>query len=66
MNPLRSLFKFFVVGIQKSLSKNRLLNVTNKLKFIKIIIMIKDFNHYCRKITREFVKTLIKNKEQKR
>ncbi|OOQ18460.1 sugar fermentation stimulation protein, partial [Helicobacter pylori] len=24
------------------------------------------FNHYCRKITRGFVKTLIKNKEQKR
>ncbi|MUU57453.1 sugar fermentation stimulation protein [Helicobacter pylori] len=66
MNPLRSLFKFFVVGIQKSLFKNRLLNVTNKLKFVKIIIMIKDFNHYCRKITRGFVKTLIKNKEQKR
>ncbi|RVZ52299.1 sugar fermentation stimulation protein [Helicobacter pylori] len=57
---------FFLVSIQKSLSKNRLLNVTNKLKFIKIIIMIKDFNRYCRKITRGFVKTLIKNKEQKR
>ncbi|OOP82510.1 sugar fermentation stimulation protein, partial [Helicobacter pylori] len=27
---------------------------------------IKDFNHYCRKITRGFAKTLIKNKEQKR
>ncbi|PUD56395.1 sugar fermentation stimulation protein, partial [Helicobacter pylori] len=27
---------------------------------------IKDFNHCCRKITREFAKTLIKNKEQKR
>ncbi|RVY62945.1 sugar fermentation stimulation protein [Helicobacter pylori] len=52
--------------MQKSLFKNRLLNVTNKLKFIKIIIMIKDFNHCCRKITRGFVKTLIKNKEQKR
>lgn len=44
----------------------RLLKVTNKLKFVKIIIMIKAFNHYCRKITREFAKTLIKNKEQKR
>ncbi|PDX28703.1 sugar fermentation stimulation protein, partial [Helicobacter pylori] len=43
-----------------------LLNVTNKLKFIKIIIMIKDFNHYYRKITRGFAKTIIKNKEQKR
>lgn len=43
-----------------------LLKVTNKLKFVKIIIMIKAFNHYCRKITRGFVKTLIKNKEQKR
>ncbi len=49
-----------------NLSFFRLLNVTNKLKFIKIIIMIKAFNHYCRKITRGFVKTLIKNKEQKR
>ncbi|RVZ32967.1 sugar fermentation stimulation protein [Helicobacter pylori] len=54
------------MNVQKSLFKNRLLNVTNKLKFVKIIIMIKDFNHYCRKITRGFVKTLIKNKEQKR
>ncbi|QDY60872.1 sugar fermentation stimulation protein [Helicobacter pylori] len=54
------------MNVQKALSKNRLPNVTNKLKFIKIIIMIKDFNRYCRKITREFVKTLIKNKEQKR
>ncbi|NHB02546.1 sugar fermentation stimulation protein [Helicobacter pylori] len=52
--------------MQKSLSKNRLPNGANKLKFIKITIMIKDFNHYCRKITRGFVKTLIKNKEQKR
>ncbi|RVZ38146.1 sugar fermentation stimulation protein [Helicobacter pylori] len=52
--------------MQKALSKNRLLNVTNKLKFIKIIIMIKAFNHYCRKITRGFVKIPIKNKEQKR
>ncbi|MUU58787.1 sugar fermentation stimulation protein [Helicobacter pylori] len=51
---------------KKPFFKNRLLNVTNKLKFIKIIIMIKDFNHYCRKITRGFAKTLIKNKEQKR
>lgn len=59
-------FKFFLVSIQKALFKNRLPNVTNKLKFIKIIIMIKAFNHYCRKITRGFVKTLIKNKEQKR
>ncbi|AZL52379.1 sugar fermentation stimulation protein [Helicobacter pylori] len=54
------------MNVQKSLSKNRLLNVTNKLKFIKIIIMIKDFNRYCRKITRGFAKTPIKNKEQKR
>ncbi|ANH43741.1 sugar fermentation stimulation protein [Helicobacter pylori] len=59
-------FKFFLVSIQKTLFRNRLLNVTNKLKFIKIIIMIKAFNHYCRKITKGFVKTLIKNKEQKR
>ncbi|BAW54929.1 sugar fermentation stimulation protein-like protein [Helicobacter pylori] len=59
-------FKFFLVGIQKALFKNRLLKVTNKLKFVKIIIMIKAFNHYCRKITREFVKIPIKNKEQKR
>ncbi|OOC21815.1 sugar fermentation stimulation protein [Helicobacter pylori] len=66
MNPLRSLFKFFLVSIQKSLFKNRLLNVTNKSKFIKIIIMIKTFNRYCRKITRGFVKILIKNKERKR
>ncbi|RVY24017.1 sugar fermentation stimulation protein [Helicobacter pylori] len=51
--------------MQKSLSKNRLPNVTNKLKFIKIIIIIKAFNHYCRKITREFAKTLIKNKKNK-
>ncbi|MUV10602.1 sugar fermentation stimulation protein [Helicobacter pylori] len=43
-----------------------MLKVTNKLKFVKIIIMIKAFNHYCRKITRGFVKTPIKNKEQKR
>ncbi|ADU79701.1 hypothetical protein HPIN_02255 [Helicobacter pylori India7] len=43
-----------------------LLKVTDKLKFIKIIIMIKSFNHYCRKIVGEFVKTPIKNKEQKR
>ncbi|RKU97117.1 sugar fermentation stimulation protein [Helicobacter pylori] len=53
------------MNVQKSLSKNRLLNVTNKLKFIKIIIMIKDFNRYCRKITRGFAKTLIKNKKNK-
>ncbi|TPH78689.1 sugar fermentation stimulation protein [Helicobacter pylori] len=46
--------------------KNKLLKVTNKLKFVKIIIMIKAFNHYCRKITRGFAKTPIKNKEQKR
>lgn len=59
-------FKFFLVGIQKALFRNRLLNVTNKLKFVKIIIMIKAFNHYCRKITRGFVKIPIKNKEQKR
>lgn len=59
-------FKFFLVSVQKALFKNRLLKVTNKLKFVKIIIMIKAFNHYCRKITRGFVKTLIKNKEQKR
>ncbi|RVY48242.1 sugar fermentation stimulation protein [Helicobacter pylori] len=52
--------------MQKSLFKNRLLNGANKLKFIKIIIIIKAFNHYCRKITRGFVKTPIKNKEQKR
>ncbi|PUB94260.1 sugar fermentation stimulation protein [Helicobacter pylori] len=52
--------------MQKALFKNRLLNGANKLKFIKIIIMIKAFNHYCRKITRGFAKTLIKNKEQKR
>ncbi|RKV08644.1 sugar fermentation stimulation protein [Helicobacter pylori] len=51
---------------KKPFFKNRLLNVTNKLKFVKITIMIKNFNHYCRRITREFVKTLIKNKEQKR
>ncbi|NHB55454.1 sugar fermentation stimulation protein [Helicobacter pylori] len=51
---------------KKPFFKNRLLNVTNKLKFVKIIIMIKDFNHYCRKITRESVKILIKNKERKR
>ncbi|PUD39663.1 sugar fermentation stimulation protein [Helicobacter pylori] len=51
---------------KKPFFKNRLLNVTNKLKFVKIIIMIKDFNHCCRKITREFAKTPIKNKEQKR
>ncbi|EMG89126.1 hypothetical protein HMPREF1403_01475 [Helicobacter pylori GAM201Ai] len=51
---------------KKPFFKNRLLNVTNKSKFVKIIIMIKAFNHYCRKITRGFVKTLIKNKEQKR
>ncbi|KHL84299.1 sugar fermentation stimulation protein [Helicobacter pylori] len=51
---------------KKPFFKNRLLNGANKLKFIKIIIMIKDFNRYCRKITRGFVKTLIKNKEQKR
>ncbi|PUD09255.1 sugar fermentation stimulation protein [Helicobacter pylori] len=54
-----------MVSIQKALSKNRLPNVTNKLKFIKIIIMIKAFNHYCRKITRGFAKTLIKNKKNK-
>ncbi|PDW23990.1 sugar fermentation stimulation protein [Helicobacter pylori] len=54
------------MNVQKSLSKNRLLNGANKLKFIKIIIMIKDFNRYYRKITRGFAKTLIKNKEQKR
>ncbi|PUD56534.1 sugar fermentation stimulation protein [Helicobacter pylori] len=53
------------MNVQKSLFKNRLLNVTNKLKFIKIIIMIKAFNHYCRKITRGFAKTLIKNKKNK-
>ncbi|OOC34374.1 sugar fermentation stimulation protein [Helicobacter pylori] len=51
---------------KKPFFKNRLLNVTNKSKFIKIIIMIKDFNRYYRKITRGFAKTLIKNKEQKR
>ncbi|OOQ39937.1 sugar fermentation stimulation protein [Helicobacter pylori] len=55
-----------MVSIQKALFRNRLLKVTNKLKFVKIIIMIRAFNHYCRKITRGFVKTLIKNKEQKR
>ncbi|NHA57624.1 sugar fermentation stimulation protein [Helicobacter pylori] len=55
-----------MVSVQKALFRNRLLKVTNKLKFVKIIIMIKAFNHYCRKITREFVKTPIKNKEQKR
>ncbi|PUB97193.1 sugar fermentation stimulation protein [Helicobacter pylori] len=55
-----------MVSIQKALFKNRLLNVINKLKFVKIIIMIKDFNHCCRKITRGFVKIPIKNKEQKR
>ncbi len=45
----------------------RLLKVTKKLKFIKIIIMIKVFNHYCRKITRGFVKTLIiKTRSKKR
>ncbi|TPH81021.1 sugar fermentation stimulation protein [Helicobacter pylori] len=49
-----------------NLSFFRLLKVTNKLKFVKIIIMIKAFNHYCRKITRGFVKIPIKNKEQKR
>ncbi len=59
-------FKFSLVSVQKALFKNRLLNVTNKLKFVKIIIIIKVFNHYCRKITRGFVKTPIKNKEQKR
>ncbi len=59
-------FKFFLVSVQKAFFRNRLLKVTNKLKFVKIIIMIKAFNHYCRKITRGFVKTLIKNKEQKR
>ncbi len=59
-------FKFFLVSVQKALFRNRLLKVTNKLKFVKIIIMIKAFNHYCRKITKGFVKTLIKNKEQKR
>ncbi|GAA8844088.1 hypothetical protein HpRN169_07600 [Helicobacter pylori] len=48
-----------MVSVQKALFRNRLLNVTNKLKFVKIIIMIKAFNHYCRKITREFVKILI-------
>ncbi|NHB24551.1 sugar fermentation stimulation protein [Helicobacter pylori] len=51
---------------KKPFFKNRLLNVTNKSKFIKIIIMIKDFNRYYRKITRGFVKTPIKNKERKR
>ncbi|OOQ10205.1 sugar fermentation stimulation protein [Helicobacter pylori] len=51
---------------KKPFFKNGLLNVTNKLKFVKIIIIIKAFNRYCRKIMRGFVKTLIKNKEQKR